>query len=253
MLRNGITGVADDFIHVSLGREDVEAVLTAYRDSGMRARVSMMVEDSPWRRSIPYVGPDPTMQTRLDAVKDEPAKALASYRGLLDPSARDRRIGLMVSPSAPQRCSPRFLRDLVELARTEDLPFHVHIQETLAQCVAGPKLFSGRSMIAFMADEGLLGPETTIAHAIWIDDDDIARIADNGASVVHNPVSNLKAPFRGGTCPRLTKCRCERESRHRRAYLQRRSRFVRGQQVRCNAQLHREYRPRHLAPAGRGA
>lgn len=47
-------------------------------------------------------------------------------------------------------------------------------------------------MVRFMADEGLLGRETMIAHAIWLDDADITAIAASGASVVHNPVSNGK-------------------------------------------------------------
>jgi len=39
---------------------------------------------------------------------------------------------------------------------------------------------------------GLLGPRFTAAHSIWIDDDDIARLASAGASVAHNPGSNLR-------------------------------------------------------------
>src|SRR5262249_17030612 len=38
----------------------------------------------------------------------------------------------------------------------------------------------------------LLGPRVSAAHAIWIDDDDVRRLADAGASVVHNPLSNLR-------------------------------------------------------------
>ncbi len=192
MLRNGFTGVADDYAHVSLAQEDIEAVLTAYRVSGMRARVSIVVEDSPWRRSIPYSDAGTQDVRLLDAVKSDPREALRAYRALAERWGSGSRVGLMVSPSAPQRCSPSFLRELVLMARSYGLPFHVHIQETFSQYLAGPKLFAGRSMVAFMADEELLGPETTIAHAVWIDDDDLLRIADSGASVVHNPVSNMK-------------------------------------------------------------
>src|SRR5215831_17993900 len=39
---------------------------------------------------------------------------------------------------------------------------------------------------------GLIAPNFTAAHAIWIDDDDMARLADAGASVAHNPGSNMK-------------------------------------------------------------
>jgi len=38
----------------------------------------------------------------------------------------------------------------------------------------------------------LLGPRFTGAHCIWLDDDDLARMADKGATVAHNPGSNLR-------------------------------------------------------------
>jgi guanine deaminase len=37
-----------------------------------------------------------------------------------------------------------------------------------------------------------MGPNFTAAHAIWIDDNDMAWLADSGASVAHNPGSNMK-------------------------------------------------------------
>jgi len=53
--------------------------------------------------------------------------------------------------------------------------------------------------VAFMESVGLLGPRTTLVHAIWLTDDDIARLAERGCSVVHNPLSNMK--LGSGTCP----------------------------------------------------
>jgi guanine deaminase len=38
----------------------------------------------------------------------------------------------------------------------------------------------------------MLGPGFCVAHGVWLDDDDRARLADHGASVAHNPGSNLK-------------------------------------------------------------
>lgn len=192
MIRNGITSVADDVIHPRMTPEAVSAVLRAYDDSGMRATVSLMVEDSPWRRSIPLRGAPADFDATLDRPPHTPEHALALYRDLFEQWAHSTRVQLMVSPSAPQRCSPQFLHQLVGLAREYNARFHVHIQETLAQRAHGPALFGGRSMIRFMFDEDLLGPETMIAHAIWIDDADIAAIAEAGATVVHNPVSNVK-------------------------------------------------------------
>jgi 5-methylthioadenosine/S-adenosylhomocysteine deaminase len=43
-----------------------------------------------------------------------------------------------------------------------------------------------------MDDLGLLNPWTTIAHSIWVTDDDIARMGRAGVSIVHNAISNQK-------------------------------------------------------------
>jgi guanine deaminase len=39
---------------------------------------------------------------------------------------------------------------------------------------------------------GVLGPNFTAAHGIWLDDDDLSRLADRGATVAHNPASNMR-------------------------------------------------------------
>jgi 5-methylthioadenosine/S-adenosylhomocysteine deaminase len=192
MLRNGITTVADDVIHPRMTRPAVEAVLQAYADSGIRARVSLMVEDAPWRRSIPLAGAPTPYDETLDTPPHDPEASLALYKSLLADWPASSGVSLMVSPSAPQRCTPEFLRQLVNLAREHGVPFHVHVQETLTQRSHGPNLFAGRTMIRFLHDNGLLGPETMIAHAIWLDATEIAMIADAGSTVVHNPVSNAK-------------------------------------------------------------
>jgi 5-methylthioadenosine/S-adenosylhomocysteine deaminase len=39
---------------------------------------------------------------------------------------------------------------------------------------------------------GLLDARTVLAHCVWLDDEEIAILARTGATVSHNPVSNLK-------------------------------------------------------------
>jgi cytosine/adenosine deaminase-related metal-dependent hydrolase len=47
-------------------------------------------------------------------------------------------------------------------------------------------------MIKHLGDLGLLTPKLSCAHTIWIDDDDIALMAERGAVVIHNPESNMR-------------------------------------------------------------
>jgi 5-methylthioadenosine/S-adenosylhomocysteine deaminase len=59
------------------------------------------------------------------------------------------------------------------------------------QAVVGMRKF-GKTLTAHLDDLGIIGPDFTAAHAVWVDDDDIRRLADGGATVAHNPTSNLR-------------------------------------------------------------
>ena len=50
---------------------------------------------------------------------------------------------------------------------------------------------------------GLLGPGTVLAHGVWLDDAELELIAERGATVVTNPVANLKLAV-GGLFPYLS-------------------------------------------------
>jgi 5-methylthioadenosine/S-adenosylhomocysteine deaminase len=55
---------------------------------------------------------------------------------------------------------------------------------------AGNELY-GKTIIRHMYDLGLLSKRVSLAHSIWVTEEDIALLAESGVSVVHNPVSNL--------------------------------------------------------------
>lgn len=191
MIEGGVTMAADDVIHPVVSDEYVEAVLQAYEDSGMRANVSIMLETQPLTHSIPYLKELVPSHLRdlVSIVPNDPQDVVACRR--LVERWRSRRVRVMTSPSAPQRCEPAILQALHAISVDFDIPFHIHIQETLVQAVSGP-LFFGSSMIRYAERLGILDEHTTIAHGIWLDDDDVSAVAAAGATVVHNPVSNLK-------------------------------------------------------------
>jgi cytosine/adenosine deaminase-related metal-dependent hydrolase len=61
--------------------------------------------------------------------------------------------------------------------------------------------FAGRSLVRYTADLGLLTERTNVIHAVWTDEADLDLIAEAGAVIAHNPVSNLRLgsgvmPFR---------------------------------------------------------
>jgi len=79
----------------------------------------------------------------------------------------------------------------VRLARDQGLRLHSHVGESRVQAVAAMRRY-GRTLVAECERVGLLGPDFTVAHGIWLDDEDFSRLAHHGASISHNPGSNLK-------------------------------------------------------------
>jgi 5-methylthioadenosine/S-adenosylhomocysteine deaminase len=77
------------------------------------------------------------------------------------------------------------------LARKKNLPIHIHLAETKAQAVMGKQLY-GTSLLQHLASIGVLTPNLSLAHSIWIDPADINLFAQSGATPVHNPASNLR-------------------------------------------------------------
>jgi len=50
----------------------------------------------------------------------------------------------------------------------------------------------GKTQTAHLEKRGVIGPHFTVAHGVWLDNDDMARLGDRGASVAHNPGSNMR-------------------------------------------------------------
>jgi guanine deaminase len=99
--------------------------------------------------------------------------------------------GLALAPTIPLHCSDDFLTGCSSLAREAGLGLHMHLAESKVQAITGMKRY-GRTLTAHIETLGVLGPHFTAAHAVWLDDDDISRLADHGATVAHNPGSNLR-------------------------------------------------------------
>jgi 5-methylthioadenosine/S-adenosylhomocysteine deaminase len=69
--------------------------------------------------------------------------------------------------------------------------FCTHAAETRAERAEIEQRY-GRSVIRHLDALGLLDARTVLAHCVWLDDEEIGILARTGASVAHNPVSNLK-------------------------------------------------------------
>jgi 5-methylthioadenosine/S-adenosylhomocysteine deaminase len=76
-----------------------------------------------------------------------------------------------------------------------------HVYETRIQAAAARQMPSGSSLLDVLARAGLLTSKLGIVHGVWLTAHEIAQIAEAGACIVHNPVSNLK--LKSGVAPIL--------------------------------------------------
>lgn len=195
-LRSGTTTIVDD-LNPGAGPDValIEAVMRAYEDAGIRAYVGPTLFDRPFFRAVPFVEESfpADLLAELDALPPPPAEALLELAEDLARTRhpRDNRVAFIAAPSAPQRCSDAFLMRVRDLADRHGLPVIIHVHETRLQVVTGQILY-GRSMVAHLHRLGFLKPATSIIHGVWVSEHDLDLIAESGASVQHNPVSNLK-------------------------------------------------------------
>ncbi len=198
MLSSGTTAVIDHFPEQNFSIDDVEAVVTAYRDAGIRAVVALRIFDGEYTDIFPVSGglddrlledlhrqnplrPRPLEETR--AICEE---AIARFDGLDDGMIR-----IFPAPSNPMRCSDDLLSMCLDLSQSYGVGIHCHLLETFVQTKIAQQRY-GRTMVQHLDALGLLSERFSSAHTIWLDEEDIALLADRGAVPVHNPESNSR-------------------------------------------------------------
>jgi 5-methylthioadenosine/S-adenosylhomocysteine deaminase len=195
-LRSGTTTIVDDLnLGASLNRSHLAAVHRAYEDIGVRALVGISMMDRPFFEALPFVEDEfeADLLAELRALPISSADALfglAEELALAHHPARNR-VGFIVSPSAPQRCTTAFLKATRALADRHDLPLMIHVLETRLQAVTA-QLQHESTYIEYLDRIGLLQPNTTLIHGVWLTPRDIEIVARSGATVQHNPWSNLR-------------------------------------------------------------
>lgn len=93
--------------------------------------------------------------------------------------------------------TPAELAQVGELARQSGARFHIHASENAAE-VAEVRSRYGRTPIELLDEHGLLGSRTVLAHAVVLNDDEVALLGRTQTAVAHCPLSNMK--LSSGTC-----------------------------------------------------
>ena len=119
----------------------------------------------------------PALQKEVERLRLAPGDAtLAAMRQSMQRLAFDRAsVRPAVAPTIPHHCSDDFMRKCAALAREFDVALHSHVQESKAQAIVGLKRY-GKTPTAHLQDLGLLGPDFTVGHGVWLDHDDMQRL-----------------------------------------------------------------------------
>lgn len=196
-IKNGTTTLQDDLYALPYTTPEIfAATAQAYSDLGIRASLSLHAINKPLHKTIPYLDqllPDEIKQGFEQSVSGFSIDNWAQLFGELYRNwhGKNGLLTTMLAPSAVQRVTPELMQCIGSLSAEYDVPIHTHLLETRTQAVTGLE-FYGESVIQFAARQGILTHRTTIAHGIWLTPKDIELVANVGATIVHNPVSNYR-------------------------------------------------------------
>lgn len=196
MVLKGCTAAYDMFFEFPAPTLDgISAVAKGYEAVGVRAVLAPMMADTTLYQAIPGLLdslPEPH-RSRAEALQATPWEThIAGCRALLQDWPVDRDIVRpALGPTIPLHCSDDFICASRDLARDYDVGIQMHLAESKVQAVAGMKRY-GKSLTAHLDALELIGPNFTGAHSIWLDEEDMKILGGKGASISHNPGSNLR-------------------------------------------------------------
>jgi 5-methylthioadenosine/S-adenosylhomocysteine deaminase len=101
------------------------------------------------------------------------------------------RIQFQLGPHAPYTVSKKALLWCAEFATEHNLMIHIHLSETereVADCVKE----HGLRPPAYLDSLGLLTPNLTAAHCVWLEQNEMELLAKRGTAALHCPTSNMK-------------------------------------------------------------
>ena len=123
----------------------------------------------------------------IDTILAASEDAIRTYH---DPGF-DSMLRIALAPCSPFSVTGDLLRASAELARAHGVRLHTHLCETLDEEAYCREHFNA-TPVEYMDSVGWLGPDVWYAHAVWLDDASIARMAATGTSAAHCPSSNAR-------------------------------------------------------------
>ncbi len=167
-IRWGCTTVFDHHASPSCLSGSLELIADVVREAGLSAILCYEVSDRNGHDEA-MAGLEENLQFALDH-RENPR-----LRGLL---------GLHASFTVSDATLEQAARQ-----RPADLGIHIHLAEDLLDAKLSQERY-GRTPLNRLDHFGLLDGRALLAHGVHLDPYDVSRVAENGATLIHNPESN---------------------------------------------------------------
>jgi 5-methylthioadenosine/S-adenosylhomocysteine deaminase len=195
MLRTGTTTLLDLYFgNPAMELAGMAHQVQALRDVGIRAAVALIIADIKWEDTLPMQSD--ALAAAGEEVRRvgerETAKSLDAAEASVERFHRAHpRLTCLVGPSAAHRCSDALLQACRDLAERRKTGIHLHCGEGKTHALQCVQRF-GETLVGRLDRLGALGPNVSLAHGVWLSDPELEALGRTGATVVHDPGSNLK-------------------------------------------------------------
>ncbi|HJK01158.1 MAG TPA: amidohydrolase [Methanocorpusculum sp.] len=151
----------------------------------MMDNIADAVEEAGIRACLAYCMIDNGNHTKFESECSIMEKTISKLKSRANP-----RIMTGVAPHSIYTVSEEGLRWCAEFSKTENIPLHIHVNETNEnpECIKS----HGMRVVPWLKHCDILSKRCIAAHCCWVDANDIALFAKHGVTVVHNPISNMK-------------------------------------------------------------
>lgn len=210
MISSGVTTVQHIHGWIPGKLDAVEAganeVIRAYEDIGMRVSYSFALRD---QNRLVYMDDQefvnllpedlqPQMRNHFDRFGMDLDDFMDMFSHLHDQHHNKDRVGIQLAPANLHWCSDEALGRLADASTKYNAPLHMHLVETAFQKEYA-KRRGGGTALEYIDRFGLVGPNLTLGHGVWLNHSDIECIAEKGAHICHNCSSNFR--LRSGVGP----------------------------------------------------
>jgi len=174
-------------------------IIAAYKQIGMRASYSFalrdqnrMIYDSD-ENCLALLPPKhrPTLKKYFESFSLSISEQLEIFNILTEQHAKNNLIEIQLAPSNLHWLSDKALETISKAAIDTGAKIHMHLLETPYQAEYARRR-TGQSALEYIDKFGLLGPQLTIGHGVWMTEDDVDLLAERGGCLCHNCSSNLR-------------------------------------------------------------